>query len=449
MLQFPPPAFYPYPSFPVPQFPPAQENYSNIPDSTEKKPEVIEEEVKSSDKNSSSNPEAENKNTMKIYNVEYLLKFRGKWQKRPKDMRAIEIPLKSNLNIDFSPYDDIKRSEAAETVRNLRILLNKLAKDNFARISDTMLNNFEYNEEIVKELVRILFNKCVNEHTYIDLYMKLVDQFFIKFKQSHSKKSNSEIPLINFKKMFIEKCQETFEAISPDEFLKELPEDLDEEEKKEKKRERRLGNTKLIGQLFIRGAISDKIVDCCFKNLFEEKIVPNIENLCHLLLTIGKQLYEKFASDANQTTNPKKSRIRLKVLNKEIFDDYVDRLISLKQMDGLPSRIKFMIQDVIDAKNKDWNNAFDKFVVPVRSGIPGEEKGVIIYRKKTKSIEQPEPPVPVKKIECSPDPKLEMHEMRKKSMNEQNVFGRNLEKFQKTEIDDRIRVNFYAICSED
>ena len=42
-----------------------------------------------------------------------------------------------------------------------------------------------------------------------------------------------------------------------------------------------------------------------------------------------------------------------------------------------------------------------------------------------------------------------MHEMRKKSMNEQNVFGRNLEKFQKPEIDDRIRVNFYAICSED
>jgi len=40
----------------------------------------------------------------------------------------------------------------AEPLRNLRILLNKVTKANFARISDTILNSFVYNREILEEL---------------------------------------------------------------------------------------------------------------------------------------------------------------------------------------------------------------------------------------------------------------------------------------------------------
>ncbi len=383
------------------------------------------------------------KKPSKIYQVAYLLQFRPKCQRRPKDMRVIEIPLKSNINIKFQPYEEVQRSETAEAVRNLRILLNKLARDNFARISDSILNNFSYNEEILKELASILFNKCVKEHTYIDVYMQLVDQLLHKFRVS-AKPKEGDLGL-NFKKYFIDKCQSTFEEKSPDEFLKELPGDLDEEEKKQKKRQRMFGNTKLIGQLFIRGAIPDFVVKSCFDRLFKEPKEDNIENLCHLFLTIGRKMYEKFAFDAQQTTSTKKPKIRLKLLSKESFDDYVDRLVAMKQLDGLTSRIKFMIQDVIDARNDDWNNAFDKFPVPARPGAY-EAKGVSAYRKKTKSIEKPEsaiPPVPAPKVEGPPDPKLAQHELRKKSMNEQNVFGRNIEKFQKTELDERVRVPFF------
>eukprot|EP00826_Nyctotherus_ovalis_P012593 TRINITY_DN1333_c0_g2_i4.p1 TRINITY_DN1333_c0_g2~~TRINITY_DN1333_c0_g2_i4.p1 ORF type:complete len:349 (+),score=109.82 TRINITY_DN1333_c0_g2_i4:612-1658(+) len=342
-------------------------------------------------------------------------------------MRPIEIPLRSNLNFKFDGYDEGKHSETAEAIRNLRILLNKLAKDNFARVSDSIVNN-EYDKEIMKSLVSILFNKCVNEHTYIDLYMKLVDQLFHKFRQTKK--------LLNFKKLFIEKCQLTFEE-APDDFLKELPGDLDEEEKKQKKRQRMLGNTKLIGQLFIRGALADIVVISCFARLFKDPKDDSIENLCHLFLTIGKPLYEKYAADADQAMSPKKSKIRIKTLNKETFDDHVDRLIELKQTPGLPSRLKFMILDVIEARNKDWNNAFDKFVVPAHAS---NGKEVLIYRKRTKSIDRSEGPPAKSETPSVADPKVEMHEMRKKSMNEQNVFGRNIERFKKTQIDERIRV---------
>lgn len=377
----------------------------------------------------------------KVYQVVYLQQFRPKCQRRPKDMRVIEIPLKSNINIKFEPYEEVQRSEAAETVRNLRILLNKLARDNFARISDSILNNFSYNAEILEELAHILFNKCVKEHAYIDVYMQLVDQLFRKFRSTAKPGEPEKTPSLNFRKMFIVKCQSTFENKSTDEFLKELPSDLDEEEKRQKKRQRMFGNTKLIGQLFIRGAIPDAVVKTCFERLFKEAKEDNIENLCHLFLTIGKGMYEKFAYDAQQTTSTRIPKIKLKVLNKEIFDDYVDKLVAMKQADGITSRIRFMIQDVVDARNEEWNNAFDKFPVPAHPGKPRD--GVVEYRKKTRSIEKPDfpvPPVPEPKVDVPSDPKLVQHELRKKSMNEQNVFGRNIEKFQKTQLDERVRV---------
>jgi len=357
-------------------------------------------------------------------------------------MRPIEIPLKSNVNIKFE-YVEVQRSEAAETVRNLRILLNKLAKDNFARIADTVLNNFEYNTEILGELAHILFNKCVKEHTYIDVYMQLADLLFRKFRLTKPKEGEKTSNTPDFKKIFISKCQLTFEDKSTEQFLKELPTDLDEEERKLKKRQRMLGNTKLIGQLFIRGAIPDTVVKTCFERLLKETKEENVENACHLLLTIGKKIYERFAYDAQQTTSTKKPKIRLKNLNKELFDDYVDKLIAMRQADGVSSRLKFMIQDVVDAKNQEWNNAFDKFPVPAHSQKAHEN--ISAYRKKTKSIEKdmpPPPPVEPKKMEnIPPDPKLMQQELRKKSINEQNISGKSIEKYQKTLIDDKIRVN--------
>lgn len=305
-------------------------------------------------------------------------------------MRPIEFPLKSNVNIDFTPYEKEGRSETAESVRNLRILLNKLAKENFARISDTILNNFAYTSEILQEFARILFNKCVKEPRFIDVYMLLADQLFKKFSTPKGKPVPAGSEGMNFKKIFLTFCQTTFENQENEDFLKELPGDLDEEEKKLKKKQRIFGNMKLIGQLFIRGDLSDAVVKSCVERLLKEDKEDSVENVCHIILTIGKKLYERFA---------------------------------------------------FDARNQDWNNAFDYFVVTQKQGKQVEG---IALRKKTKSIEKQDcvtAPVEVKNLEGVPaDPKLEQRELRKKSVNEQNIFGRNIENYQKAMIEEKIRV---------
>eukprot|EP01022_Parablepharisma_sp_SALTPOND_P031848 TRINITY_DN818_c2_g1_i1.p4 TRINITY_DN818_c2_g1~~TRINITY_DN818_c2_g1_i1.p4 ORF type:complete len:458 (-),score=66.86 TRINITY_DN818_c2_g1_i1:2289-3662(-) len=386
----------------------------------------------------------------RIYQRTYLLTFKEKCQRRPKDMRPIEIPLKSKANIQFSPYEQVQRTEAAESVRNLRILLNKLAGENFARVSDTILNNFAYTEGILQELAKILFNKCVKEPKYIHLYIELVDQLFRKFSLTKLKEPGKENLGLNFRRMFLDLCQEAFENRENENFLKELPSDLTEEEKAFKKKQRIFGNMKLIGELFSHGAINDTIVVQCMEKMKKEGSEGSIENICHLLMTVGKKLYEYFAFEARLTTLTKKPRLRIKVINKELFDDYIDYLVAIKQTDKITSRVKFLIQDLIDIRDNDWSNAFNQF--PVTKPLGGKEE-IIAFRKKTKSIEASGSPARSSISESKalekpsaeeaaeiPDAKLETREFRKRSLNERNVFGKNLEKYQKTHFEEKLRV---------
>ena len=64
-------------------------------------------------------------------------------------MRPILMPLKSETTVLSEKAEEMG---TAEPLRNLRILLNKVTKANFARISDTILNSFVYNREILEEL---------------------------------------------------------------------------------------------------------------------------------------------------------------------------------------------------------------------------------------------------------------------------------------------------------
>ncbi len=68
-------------------------------------------------------------------------------------MRSIEMPLRSKSVPAPKSTGQDEESDNAESTRNLRILLNKLSRDNFARISDTILNNFAYNIAVLKALV--------------------------------------------------------------------------------------------------------------------------------------------------------------------------------------------------------------------------------------------------------------------------------------------------------
>ena len=99
-----------------------------------------------------------------------------------------------------------------------------------------------------------------------------------------------------------------------------------------------------IGELFIRGAISDSVIQSCITKLFSYINEENLENVCALLLKIGKVCYEYFAYEYGQSSLKSRPKLRIKHITKETLDDFVDQLAALKQNERITSRIKFMIQ---------------------------------------------------------------------------------------------------------
>lgn len=81
----------------------------------------------------------------------------------------------------------------------------------------------------------------------------------------------------------------------------------------------------------------------CVQKLVDYETVPEeaeIESLSKLLRTIG----------ANLDANPK---------GKGVMDAYFDRIQGVVNMPDLPSRLKFMLMDIIDLRRSGWNTKED------------------------------------------------------------------------------------------
>lgn len=79
-----------------------------------------------------------------------MMTFKKKCHKKPKDMRYMDIPLKSKGGVIERIPEEV---DSLESLRDMRILLNKLTRDNIARISDSITNNFQYTKELLEGLV--------------------------------------------------------------------------------------------------------------------------------------------------------------------------------------------------------------------------------------------------------------------------------------------------------
>lgn len=97
-------------------------------------------------------------------------------------------------------------------------------------------------------------------------------------------------PELNFKKLLMKKCHKEFykDRMSDDEgdFSKGMLLVFHQEEIEYKKKQKIIGNIKLIGELFCRGHVMDKVIVECFDFLFSETSDQNVESLCHFLSKI-------------------------------------------------------------------------------------------------------------------------------------------------------------------
>ncbi|CAH1972490.1 unnamed protein product [Acanthoscelides obtectus] len=238
--------------------------------------------------------------------------------------------------------------KTAELYRRVRGVLNKLTPQKF----DTLLSQIKGlkidTAERLQGVIDLVFEKAVDEPNFSVAYALMCRE--LALMQVPTPNSTPENPeYVNFRKLLLTRCQMEFEKQSVDEGfrnekLKQIEECTDPEKKKDlqfeledydtKLRKKSVGNIRFIGELFKQNMLTVKIMVRCLNNLIDNKDEESLECLCKLLTTIGKELETKNVNLSNIFTTMKN--------------------IADKKEGKVSSRIRFMLQDVIDLRNSKW-----------------------------------------------------------------------------------------------
>jgi translation initiation factor 4G len=242
--------------------------------------------------------------------------------------------------------DDEHKTE--ELYKKVRGVLNKLTPQKFETLVSQVRELQIDTAERLQGVIDLVFEKAVDEPNFSVAYALMCRELaLMQVPAANSTEDKKEV--VNFRKLLVTRCQIEFEKQSYDESVrnekvKEINECNDTEKKKElqfeledydrRLRMKSVGNIRFIGELFKQQMLTIKIMMRCLDNLLENKDEESLECLCKLLTTIGKELESK-KIDLTPIFNAMK--------------DIVD-----KKHGRVSSRVRFMLQDVIDLRRNKW-----------------------------------------------------------------------------------------------
>ncbi|XP_021565528.1 eukaryotic translation initiation factor 4 gamma 3 isoform X4 [Carlito syrichta] len=244
-----------------------------------------------------------------------------------------------------SQAEDPEHIKTQELFRKVRSILNKLTPQMFNQLMKQVSGLTVDTEERLKGVIDLVFEKAIDEPSFSVAYANMC-RCLVTLKVPMADKPGNTV---NFRKLLLNRCQKEFEKDKADDDVfekkqKELeaasaPEERtrlhDElEEAKDKARRRSIGNIKFIGELFKLKMLTEAIMHDCVVKLLKNHDEESLECLCRLLTTIGKDLdFEKA---------------------KPRMDQYFNQMEKIVKERKTSSRIRFMLQDVIDLRLCNW-----------------------------------------------------------------------------------------------
>ncbi|KAM8788672.1 eukaryotic translation initiation factor 4 gamma 3 isoform 30-T30 [Rhynchonycteris naso] len=244
-----------------------------------------------------------------------------------------------------SQAEDPEHIKTQELFRKVRSILNKLTPQMFNQLMKQVSGLTVDTEERLKGVIDLVFEKAIDEPSFSVAYANMC-RCLVTLKVPMADKPGNTV---NFRKLLLNRCQKEFEKDKADDDVfekkqKELeaasaPEERtrlhDElEEAKDKARRRSIGNIKFIGELFKLKMLTEAIMHDCVVKLLKNHDEESLECLCRLLTTIGKDLdFEKA---------------------KPRMDQYFNQMEKIVKERKTSSRIRFMLQDVIDLRLSNW-----------------------------------------------------------------------------------------------
>ncbi|XP_025025330.1 eukaryotic translation initiation factor 4 gamma 1 isoform X6 [Python bivittatus] len=244
-----------------------------------------------------------------------------------------------------SEPEDPENVKTQELFRRVRSILNKLTPQMFQQLMKQVTELSIDTEERLKGVIDLIFEKAISEPNFSVAYANMC-RCLMGLKVPTTDKPTL---MVNFRKVLLNRCQKEFEKDKDDDEIfekkqKEMDEAATPEEKtrlkeeldeaRDKARRRSLGNIKFIGELFKLKMLTEAIMHDCVVKLLKNHDEESLECLCRLLTTIGKDLdFEKA---------------------KPRMDQYFNQMEKIIKEKKTSSRIRFMLQDVIDLRRNSW-----------------------------------------------------------------------------------------------
>jgi translation initiation factor 4G len=224
--------------------------------------------------------------------------------------------------------------------RQLRAILNKLTPTNFDKLFEQVKAVNIDNAATLTGVVSQIFDRTLMEPIYCEMYVN-----FCCHLAGELPDFNEDNEKVTFKRVLLKKCQEEFERgereqeeankVDEEGEIKQTAEER--EEKRVKARRRMLGNIRLIGELYKKKMLTERIMHACIQKLlgqYEDPDEEDLEALCKLMSTIGEMIDHQKA--------------------KENMDAYFGRMKTLSNNMNLSSRVRFMLKDAIDLRKNKW-----------------------------------------------------------------------------------------------
>ncbi|KAL8371457.1 hypothetical protein RB595_001314 [Gaeumannomyces hyphopodioides] len=248
--------------------------------------------------------------------------------------------------------------------RKVKAALNKMTPEKFDKIADQILaiaaqSKDEQDGRTLRQVIQLTFEKATDEAHWASMYAKFCKRMLdtmspeIRDVSIVDKHGNVVSGGALFRKYLLNRCQEEFERG----WKVDLPEPKEGDEPKPGEavmlsdeyyiaaaaKRRGLGLVQFIGELYKLGMLTERIMHECVRKLVDYRGVPDeaeIESLSKLLRTIG----------ANLDVNTEKTQ------GKHMMDAYFQRIDAMMKMPELPSRLKFMLMDMMDLRRGNWHS---------------------------------------------------------------------------------------------
>ncbi|KAL1650397.1 hypothetical protein SLS58_001214 [Diplodia intermedia] len=245
--------------------------------------------------------------------------------------------------------------------RKVKAALNKMTPEKFDRIADQILEIAKQSENesdgrTLRQVIQLTFEKACDEAHWASMYAKFCKRMLetmspaIKDENVRDKNGNPVLGGNLFRKYLLNRCQEDFErgweANLPmrKEGESEEAAMLSEEYYIAAAAKRKgLGLIQFIGELYKLGMLTVRIMHECVMRLLNFEGVPdesNIESLVKLLRTVGATM---------ETSEAGAQMIRA----------YFERIEKVKDLPALPSRMHFMLLDLVELRRKGWKSKDD------------------------------------------------------------------------------------------